>query len=104
MLAIRFIGRLRKYLSKDRLKMTVSVFVTSRLDYCNSLYCDLPKREIDKLQRDQNCAVHLVSGVRRSDHITPVMKDLHWLPIGARIDFKILLLKWPEPIYMRFSR
>ena len=83
--------------------MTVSAFVTSRLDYCNSLYCGLPKREINKLQRVQNCAARLVSGVRRSDHITPVMKDLHRLPIGARIDFKILLLRWPEPIYMRTS-
>ena len=100
---IRFIGRLRTYLSKDHLKMTLSAFVTSRLDYCNSLYCGLPKREIDKLQRVQNCAARLLSGVRRSDHITPVMKDLYWTPIGARIDFKILLLKWPEPIYMRFS-
>ena len=36
-------------------------------------------------------AARLVSGIR-SDHITPVMKDFHWLPIGARIDFKILLL------------
>ena len=64
----------------------------SRLDYCNSLYCALPKREIDKLQRVQNCSPRLVSGIR-SDHITLVMKDLHWIPIGARIDFKILLLK-----------
>ena len=36
-------------------------------------------------------AARLVSGIR-SDHITPVMKDFHSLPIGARIDFKILLL------------
>ena len=53
---------------------------------------DLLKRELDKLQRVQNCAARLVSGIRRSDHITPVMKDLHWLPVGARIDLKILLL------------
>ena len=63
----------------------------SRLDYCNSLYCALPKREIVKLHRVQNCAPRLVSGIR-SDHVTPVMKDLHWLPLGASIDFKILLL------------
>ena len=63
----------------------------SRLDYCNSLYCALPKREIVKLHRVQNCAPRLVSGIR-SDHVTPVMKDLHWLPLGAPIDFKILLL------------
>ena len=42
-LAIRFIGRLRKYLSKDHLKMMVNAFVMSRLDYCNSLYCGLQK-------------------------------------------------------------
>ena len=71
--------------------MIVNAFL-SRLDYCNSLYCALPKREIDKLQRVQNCSPRLVSGIRRSDHITLVMKDLHWIPIGARIDFKILLL------------
>ena len=52
-------------------------FVTSRLDYCNSLYCGLPKREMDKLQRVQNCVARLVSGITRSDHITLVMKDLH---------------------------
>ena len=76
--------------------MIVNAFVTSCLDYCDSLYCGLPKRELDKLQRVQKCAARLVSGIRRSDHITPVMKDLHWLLIGARIDFKILLLTFKD--------
>ena len=86
MLAIRFIGRLRKYLSKDHLKMMVDAFVMSCLDYRNSLYCGIPKREIDKVQCVQNCAARLVSGIRRSDHVTPVMTD------GACVEFKILLL------------
>ena len=87
MLTIRFIGRLRNYLSKDHLKMMVDAFVMSRLDYCNSLYCGLPKREIEKVQCVQNCATRLVSGIK-SDHVTPVMTD------GACIEFKILLLKF----------
>ena len=69
MLAIRFIGRLRKYLSKDHLKMMVDAFVMSCLDYRNSLYCGVPKQEIDKVQCVQNCATCLVSGIRRSDHV-----------------------------------
>ena len=44
--------------------------------YTLYIFCGLPKREIDKLQRAQNCAARLVSGIR-SDHVTPVMKDLH---------------------------
>ena len=81
-------------MSKDHLKMMVYAFVMSCLDYCNILYCGFPKRDIDMLQRVQNCATCLVLGIRRSDHITPVVKVLHWLPIGACIDFKILLLRF----------
>ena len=66
--------------------MMVDAFVMSCLDYRNSLYCGIPKREIDKVQCVQNCAARLVSGRRRSDHVTPVMTD------GACIEFKILLL------------
>ena len=53
-----------------------------------------PKYQIDKLQRLQNTAARLVAGTRRSDHIKPVLKDLHWLPIQSRIIFKILLMSY----------
>ena len=66
--------------------MMVDAFVMSCLDYCNSLYCGVPKREIDKVQCVQNFATRLVSGIRRSDDVAPVMTD------GACIEFKILLL------------
>ena len=60
--------------------MMVNAFATFRLDYCNSLHCGLPKREIDKLHVFRTVP-RLVSGMRRSYHITSVMKDLHWLPL-----------------------
>ena len=66
--------------------MMVDAFVMSCLDYRNSLYCGVPEQEIDKVQCVQNCATCLVSGIRRSDHVTPVLTD------GAYIEFKILLL------------
>ena len=39
----------------------------------------------------QNSAARLLTGTRRREHITPVLAQLHWLPVKYRIDFKILL-------------
>ena len=70
----------------------VHALVTSRLDYCNSLLYDLPDVRIQRLQRIQNIACRIVSRSPKSDHITPLLKELHWLPVESRIIFKILLL------------
>ena len=63
--------------------MVVHVFVTSKLDYCNSLVYALPKFLIAKLQSVQNSAARLVCMTRKFGHITPILIDLHWLPIKA---------------------
>ena len=70
----------------------VNAFVTSRLDYCNSLLLGLPSNQLYKLQRVQNAAARLICNVGRFEHITPSLFSLHWLPIAYRIKFKILLL------------
>ena len=90
-LAIRSIGRIRKYLSLDGLKMLVKALFISWLDYCNCLLYGIPKYQRDKLQRIQNTAARLVKGPKCSDHVTPILKNLHWLPVEKRIEFKILL-------------
>jgi hypothetical protein len=44
----------------------------------------------------QNIAAHMVN------HITPVLRSLHWLPTLKRIQFKILLLvynQWTVPAF-----
>ena len=70
----------------------VHAFITSRVDYCNSLLHGLPDSHIMKLQRIQNAAARLVIGAPRFCHVTPLLFHLHWLPISYRIKFKILLL------------
>ena len=64
----------------------------ARLDYCNSLLYGVPKEQISKLHRVQNATARLVMDIGKYSHITPALTDLHWLPIHARIHFKILLL------------
>ena len=67
-------------------------FVTSSIDYCNGLLYGLPDCEIAKLQRVQNAAARLLTLSRKYDYITPVLQELHRLPVKFRIHFKILLL------------
>ena len=86
------IRRIKNYLSRENLLTLVHAFITSRLDYCNSLLYGVPKEQISKLQRVQNAAARLVMDIGKYSHITPALYDLHWLPIHARIHFKILLL------------
>ena len=91
-MAIRKIGKIRRFLDQNSAHRLVHAFVTSRLDCCNSLLFGLPQKTTLKLQRVQNTAARLVSCVPRSSHITPILQELHWLPISSRITYKILLL------------
>ena len=86
------IGKIRNLLDQRSTEKLIHAFITSRLDYCNSLLYNLPAFEIRKLQTIQNSAARLVTRTRKSDHITPVLRDLHWLPVQQRIEFKILCI------------
>ena len=86
------IGRIRKYLTKEAAEHLVHSFITSKLDYCNSLLHGLPTTLINKLQRVQNIAARIVTLTRITQHTTPVLNALHWLPVCQRTKFKTLLL------------
>lgn len=90
-LAIKKISSIRRYLDQRTTERLVHAFVTSRLDQCNSILFGLPSRDISKLQRVQNSAARLISFAKKSDHITPILHELHWLPVAQRIEFKVLL-------------
>ena len=70
----------------------VSAFILSRLDYCNAVLSGLPRAILDPLQRVQKAAVRLVLNLRLRDHVTPALKQLHWLPVAGRIKLKLCLL------------
>ncbi len=86
---LRSIAKLKQFLPHKDLETVIHAFLTSRLDYCNSLYCGLPQTVIFRLQIVQNAAARLLTGTKKRDHISPILASLHWLPVNFRIDFKI---------------
>ena len=85
------ISRIRRFLSFDSTKALVHALITSRVDYCNSLLYGLPATQLNKIQRVLNAAARLVCRSPRYCHITPLVYNLHWLPVNLRIRFKVLL-------------
>ena len=88
------IGKIRKYLDTPTAEKMINCSITSRLDYCNSLLYGAKGYNISQLQLCQNNAAWMLSLRRKFDHITPVLKDLHWLPVEQRIEYKVLLLTY----------
>lgn len=103
---LRNIAKIRNILPKSDAEKLIHAFVSSRLDYCNSLLAACPKSSLRSFQLVQNAAARLLTGSNRREHITPVLKSLHWLPIEFRIKFKILLLTYKAinglgPLYLQ---
>ena len=89
---IRNISRIRKYLNQSAAEQIIHAFVTSRLDNGNALFYGLPQNQISRLQHIQNTAARVVTLSRKSCHMTPILKELHWLPVSQRIVFKLMLI------------
>ena len=88
------IGKIRKYLDRPTAEKMVNATITSRLDYCNSLLYGIPKRLRQQLQICQNNSARIITRTRKFEHITPILVDLHWLPVEYRIMYKIVLITY----------
>jgi hypothetical protein len=91
---IKNIARIRRSMSKEDTKTAVHALVTPHLDYGNALLYGIRKKNLNKLQVAQNSAARLIERLRKYDRISHIRKELHWLPIDARIDFKVLNMTW----------
>jgi len=91
-LQLRRLCQIRRVAGPEVTKRLVSAFILSRLDYCNAALAGLPQTTLLPLQRAQNAAARLVTNTRPHEHITPAMKDLHWLPVNLRIKYKLCVM------------
>ncbi len=73
------------------LEIAIHALITTHLYYCNSLYRGISNSSIACLQLVQNAAAKFLKGQCKFDHVTPILKSLHWLPVHLRIELKILL-------------
>ena len=86
--------RIRKYLSHQATESLIHAFIFSHIDYCNGLLNSVSKHLINKLQRIQNMVARLVHKLPKFSHVTPLLIDLHWLPVEYCVRYKILLFTY----------
>ena len=104
-LHIRALRHIRASLTTEASKTIAAAIVGSRLDFCNSLLAGTSVSNLARLQRVQNTLAQVVAQKPRFCHITPVLSDLHWLPVRHRISFKIAtvtyrVLQSQQPSYL----
>ena len=102
---IRALRHIRASHTTEASKTIAAAIVGSRLDFCNSLLAGTSVSNLASLQRVQNTLARVVAQKPRFCHITPVLSDLHWLPVRHRINFKIAtvtyrVLQFQQPLYL----
>jgi len=90
--AMRSIRSVRRSVSKAVLLSLVTALVLSRVDYGNATLAGRPARQLCRLQSVLHAAARIVFRARKFDHVTPLLRELHWFRIPERITFKLSCL------------
>src|SRR5208282_615587 len=78
----------------DTARTIAKSLVHSKLDYCNSLYYNLPQSQLKRLQAIQNTLARCITSSFRFQHITPGLKSRHWLKVEQSIQYKLITLTY----------
>ena len=89
---LRSISRIRKHLSQEAVIKLCHAFITSRIDNMNTLLFNIPDYQHHRLQLILNNTARLIKKPGKTSSVSAIVKELHWLPIPQRIEYKILLL------------
>jgi hypothetical protein len=99
------INRAKHVFNKNLLVTVISALVFSKLYYCSSLWSNTSRSNISRLQGVQNFAARVVTNSRKFDHITPILKEIQWLPVKLHLYYRDSLLAFKcmnncAPIYL----
>ena len=86
------INKIRRFLDFSSVKCVVNALVLSRLDYCNSLYLNLPSSLLKRLQRVQNAVARTIFNLRKREYVSIHRQSLRWLQIADRAKLKVACL------------
>ena len=90
--ALRQIRSVRHYLPRHALLTLIRALVVSKVDYCNSVLAGVSAHLLDRLQSVLNAAARLVFSARKTERISPLLQELHWLRVPERIKFRLCVL------------
>ena len=91
---LRQIRSIRRSLTRPVLQSLVVSLVMLRLHYGNATLTGLPDNQLSRLQSVLNAAARLVCSTRKHEAVSPLLRDLHWLRVPQRIDFKLAVLTY----------
>jgi len=89
---LRQLNSIRRSVSRESLIGLVVSLVLTRLDYCNAVLAGLPASQLDRLQSAINAAARMIFRASRYDHVSSLLKELHWSRVPERIEFKLCAL------------
>ena len=90
--ALRQLRSVRRCLPQQALLTLIRALIISKVDYCCSVLVGVSGHLLDRLQSVLNAAARLVFSARRSERITPLLRDLHWLRVPERIRCRLCVL------------
>ena len=90
--ALRQIRSIRRSVSQPILRTLVASMVLCRLDYGSSTLAGLPAHQLNRLQSVLNAAARLILSGRKYDHVTPLLRQLHWLKMPERVTYRLAVL------------
>ncbi len=82
------INRVKHCFNRHTLTIIIKALVFSKLFYCSTVWSNTSEANFDKIQSIQNFACRIVTGTGKYDHVTPILKELKWLPVREYLYFR----------------